>query len=132
MNLAAAAFGFILTFLTLLGVPLTGLTAGVGAALTLALGQGSVLWAAAALAAGVLSEAIASHYASAGRGGLAEALSFIVFGRVLGPWLGAGIWWLATDPAGVPAAVRRAGVARVTRILGVIAVLALAAIGLRG
>jgi hypothetical protein len=131
MNLAAGAFGFVLTFLTLLGVPLTGLLAGAGAALTLALAQGSVLWAAAALVVGVLSEGLAFHFAGT-RGGIAEALSFVVFGRVLGPWLGAGAWWLAADPAEVPAEVRGSAMARAVRVLGILAVLACAAAGMRG
>ena len=131
MNLAAAAFGFVLTFATLLGMPLTGLLAGAGAALMLALAQGSVLWAAAALAVGVLSEGLAFQFAGT-RGGIAEALSIVVFGRVLGPWLGAGAWWLAADPAEAPAAVRGSAIARAARVLGILAVLACAAAGIGG
>ncbi len=131
MSFAAFALGFILAMLTLFGVPFTALIAGSGAALGLALGHGSLPWATAALAAGLVSEGLAGRFAMAGRGGLAEALSVVAYGRVLGPWLGTGVFWFATDSSSALQALRQTGVARMTRLLGIVAVLAALAMGLR-
>lgn len=132
MNVAIVALAFILTLLTLLGVPLTGFLAGFGVALTLALMQGSALFAIVAMAAGLVSEGIARGYARRGRGSIAQALSLVVFGRALGPALGLGLWLLAAEPGGLPVALRQTAVARGVRLVTILAALALLAIGMRG
>ena len=132
MNVAAAGLVFILTFLTLLGVPLTAFLAGFAAAFWLGLTRGSPIAAIAAIASGLLSEGVASHFASKGRGRIAQALSIVVFGRVLGPPLGVGAWWIAAQPDGMTPSLRQAGIARIARLLGVLAALAALAAGMAG
>jgi len=132
MSLAAAGLGFILTFLTLLGVPLTAFVAGLGAALLLALTRGSLVAAVGALTIGLLSDGIASRSASRGRGHIAQALSVVVFGRILGPPLGVGAWWLYARPDGLASSLRQAGFARVARLVGILAAFAMLAIGMAG
>lgn len=131
MSIATACLCFLLTLCTALGLPLTSLAAGFAGALALAVAQRSIVLAAAAMLAGLLGEMLASR-GQGGDAGMAEALSLVVFGRALGPWLGVGAWLFAVSPGGLVGALRTAGLQRAWRLLGVLAVLALLAFGLRG
>jgi hypothetical protein len=119
MSVIAFAAAFLLGLLTLLGLPLTAFLAGLGVSLWLALAHASLAWAATALALGLASEAVASHYAARGKGSLAEAMAFIALGRSLGPWLGSGLFLFSADVASLPAAAGMTALARIVRLLGI-------------
>ena len=131
MSVAVAVLSFLLTFLTMLGVPLTGFLAGFGAALWLALAHVSPAWPVAGLGLGLLSEGLASHFGAKGRGSVAQAMSFVVLGRSLGPWLGSGLFLFAGDAGRLPAAAGMTALARAIRVLGIVAALGLLTVAMR-
>lgn len=123
MLLLALIATFLAALGALLGLPLTALIYGVAAGTWLLTVSGGLPYAIASLVLGIGAEYLGMHLESGGSSPLAQGASILVFGRILGPLVGAAAWEEALGEGFQPAALMRVVWARGARLVGVLLVL---------